>query len=130
MVSGAEQLAIKQSKTLTRFRFSPARSFSLQQITETLLQSDAVHPGPVEHLAIGLRAVGFGDGRPFTVTLRHTHKEERLIWDGEQLARQVKETRQRLVEIQVEVSFPPESSGRRLFGLARGAGLAVESDSF
>ncbi|MCA9776424.1 MAG: hypothetical protein KC800_06905 [Candidatus Eremiobacteraeota bacterium] len=123
----AAALSISQSNETTTFVFYPEMEFGVDELKEALLSPGLVGPRPVQHLAVGLRAVGFGDGRAFTLALDRQGVRTYFGWNGKELAQRAEalppEAPPRLT---LGVAFPPEDMGRSLGGLAKGKGRATE----
>ncbi len=118
--SGAERLEIRQSSRQTRIlvrRCGVEVEALLAALGRVNLESD-----PIGHLAVALRSVGVGDGRPFRLSC----KADTLSWDGQTLTRAAAANHQTGDDAWLEVDFPKDDRGRRLLGLARGAGRAAD----
>jgi hypothetical protein len=119
-------LSIAQSNETTTFVFHPGVEFRVEQIKEALLSPQLVGPTAIQHLAVGLRAVGFGDGRAFTLALDKEDVRTYFGWDGTQLAQRVETLPESgPPKLTLGVAFPPEDLGRSLGGLIKSKGRAT-----
>lgn len=127
VTSGASELCVKQSADVTTFRFDPTKLVEVDDLQQALLSPDMQAPDFLKHLAIGLRTVGFGDGRAFTMAVGREDRRELFGWDGQQLSRQSHQVETPTAAyIHIGVAFPQENRGRALGGLMRAAGRATD----
>ncbi len=125
VASGAESLMVVTNSKATRFVFEPKVPLSLEELRVALLEVEHRASRPLTHLATGLRAVGFGDSRPFTLVLDGAGERTLFAWDGDQLVSESRELPGGAPSaLHLAVSFPAEDAGRALGGLVRGAGRA------
>lgn len=123
----SRSITVAQSNETTTFTFDTTVEFEVAQLKEALLSPQIVGPAPCRHLAVGLRAVGFGDRRAFTLAFDKDGKRTFLGWNGEQLTQ-----REELLEedsnlvIRLGVAFPEHDRGRSLGGLTKSAGRATD----
>jgi hypothetical protein len=82
VASGATRFEIKQLRDQTWFHFTPAKSLKSGELAQAILAREGSKLPALDHLSVGLRAVGFGGGRKFAVRLG----EDVLGWDGCKLA--------------------------------------------
>lgn len=127
VTSGAPSLKIGQSHQSTTFEYEMEPTFSIAELKEALLKPQLGKVAPaVGHLAVGLRAVGFGDKRAFTLAYDADGVRTFLGWNGSSLVQRGESseptTRPRL---HLGVAFPPEDLGRRLAGFAKSKGRAT-----
>ena len=121
-----QQITIVQSTEGTGFVIDDPELFELPDFEKALLATDVVLDGGVGHLAIGMRAVGFGDQRPFTLALEGDGQQILFHSDGKAFSRSEKPIENSSSHrIQIGVAFPAEDRGRRLGGLKRSAGRAM-----
>ena len=119
-------LQISQTNETTTFIFHPAVEFEVDQLKEALLSPQLVGPRAVQHLAVGLRTVGFGDGRAFTLALDKQDVRTYIGWDGRQLSQRVETLPDAgPPKLTLGVAFPPEDLGRSLGGLVKSKGRAT-----
>ncbi len=127
VTSGAPSLAITQSRKTTTFTFQPRCEIDISDLQQALTEVEHSAPAPIAHLATGLRAVGFGDRRAFTLALETDGHRELFGWNLTQLARQSEaQTNQTSTTITLGVAFPAEESGWVLGGLMRSAGRVTD----
>jgi hypothetical protein len=126
VTANATFLSIAQSNETTTFVFHPATEFEVEQLKEALLSPQLLGPKAVQHLAVGLRAVGFGDGRAFTLALDKGDVRTYFGWNGKQLSQRV-ETLPSAgpPKLTLGVAFPQEDLGRSLGGLIKSKGRAT-----
>ena len=126
VASRAESLEIRQNKETTDFIFQAPEELSIEELKQALL-SPEVHGGPaVEHLAVGLRTVGFGDKRSFTLVSESEGIRTLLAWDRKQLSESSQRTEAMSHNrLRLLVAFPPEDLGKRFAGLAKSTGRAA-----
>lgn len=121
VASRAGSLDIQQKVDASFFVFEPAEPLTVQELQAAILGSVQAAVPALEHLASGLRAVGFGDKRHFTLALEADGWQYLLWWDGKQLMRRdqqgVAVERPRL---RLGVAYPRDDRGRRIGGLMRG----------
>lgn len=124
---GAEAIEAQQTNEATYIGFAANGPFDIDGLQEALLEVDYDGERYLEHLACGLRAVGFGDKRPFSVRVYHQETLDTYRWDGRELFRE-KSSISKVVActVHLSVDFPEEDKGRRLGGLMRAAGRASE----
>lgn len=125
--SRASGLAICQSNESTTFLFYPSQEISVDDLRAALLSPQVPKEGAVAHIAIGLRAVGFGDKRAFTLALDQEETRTILGWNGSNLVQKVEHCE--AVErptIRVGVAFPPDNLGKAFLGLMKAKGRATD----
>ena len=85
VASGAEQLEVHQARGITFFSFQPAEFLDIQEVYRVMVSEGDSSVRAIRHLASGLRAVGLGKGRPFTLSVEHGSEQSLLGWDGTRL---------------------------------------------
>lgn len=122
----ARSMKIIQSTDGTGFVLEAPDMFELPDFERALLATEVVLDGGLGHLAVGLRAVGFGDKRPFTLALEENGERTLFHSDGKKFSKSTKPIdRAARARIQIGVAFPAEDRGRSLGGLKRSAGRAM-----
>lgn len=86
VAGGASSVDIRQGKKVTFFTFSPHELFDVSRLRKVILTQEHAQGAAVRSLTDGLRAVGFGSRRPFTLALEEGRDCFLLGWDGRQLA--------------------------------------------
>lgn len=124
--SHAEGLWISQNNETTTFTYKLPPDFEVEMLKAALLSPEAPSDPKVAHLAIGLRTVGFGDRRAFTLACDQGEVRTILGWDGHQLVQKAEPIESGGPSLlRLGVAFPPEDQGRRLMGLAKSKGRAT-----
>lgn len=124
---GGQAIEVKQTAEATFMGFAGEREFDVAGLEKALLDLD--HAGDVylEHLACGLRAVGFGDKRAFSVRVHYGETLDCYRWDGKELFRERSSIpKVSGCTVHLKVNFPDEDRGRWLGGLFRSAGRASD----
>lgn len=85
VASGAELLEVHQARGITFFSFQPDEFLDIQEVYRVMVSEGDSSVRAVRHLASGLRAVGLGKGRPFTLSVEHGSEQSLLGWDGTRL---------------------------------------------
>lgn len=85
--SGADRLVVETGRHITYMAFSPSELFQVDTLASALTEPDLKLSDSFAHLATGLRAVGFGDGRAFTVGFEEGRLCSLLGWNGERLVK-------------------------------------------
>ncbi len=126
VVCRSDSLKISQSNDTTTFTFEPNERVDIATLKHALLSPQVSGTPEVRHLAVGLRAVGFGDRRAFTLAFDRDAVRTFIGWNGSVLVERAeplpKESRH---AIHLGVAFPVEDQGRRLAGLAKSKGRAT-----
>lgn len=126
VTANATFLRINQSNQTTTFVFHPGSDIQVDTLKEALLSPTLSGPTAVQHLAVGLRAVGFGDGRAFTLALDRGDVRTYFGWNGKQLAQRAEQLPEAgPPKLTLGVAFPPEDMGRSLGGLVKSKGRAT-----
>lgn len=121
----AQHIIIKQAKDTTLISFQGEQTFDLEAFGRALADPKAELPRYLNHLLSGLRAVGFGDKRPFLVRVTHEGYCKTLCWAGAKLTQESTEAPKASgALVQLVIDFPAEDQGRQLGGLLRTAGRA------
>lgn len=112
----ATSLAVKQTRKATYFNFASELPFDVESLTPALATLGAKERY-LTHLGVGLRAVGFGERRPFELSIRQSATLESFRWDGRDFHRE----RSRISEdggckIALRVDSPPVEERRGLRG--------------
>jgi hypothetical protein len=124
---GAATIEAKQTAEATHIGFASAGTFDIEGLQKALLEVNHRADRYLEHLACGLRAVGFGDKRPFCVKVYHQEILDTYRWDGRELFRERSSIANvAFCTVHLTVHFPTQDKGRWLGGLARSAGRASE----
>lgn len=126
VASKAPRLDIRQGNETTDFTFRAKSELSVEEIKAALMSPQVTGSPTVENLAVGLRTVGFGDKRNFTLLVEHQGRRTILAWDGKKLVQsshRIEPEPETLINLLV--AFPPEDMGRRFAGLAKSAGRAT-----
>lgn len=124
---GASAIEAKQTNDATYVGFAANGPFDVDGLQKALLDVDHDSERYLQHLACGLRAVGFGDKRPFSVQVYHLETLDTYRWDGRELSREKSSVpKVAACTVHLSVNFPEEDRGRRLGGLLRAAGRASE----
>lgn len=122
----APELRIAQSNETTTFVFQPQVDFELGALKEALLSPQIQGSPPTRHLAVGLRAVGFGDGRAFTLAFDQGNQRTILGWNNQQLVQRAEALeKDSPPTIYLGVAFPESDQGRSLGGLTKSKGRAT-----
>lgn len=124
---GATAIKAQQTTDATYIGFASEGEFDVAGLEKALL--DVEHDGAcyLEHLACGLRAVGFGDKRPFSVQVHRDETLDSYRWDGKELFRErLSIPKVASCTVHLTVDFPSEDKGRWLGGLVRSAGRASD----
>ncbi len=122
---GAVDIDVKQRRNQTSFAFESQQPFDLDAVRQAMTSTDSHELAYVQHLAVALRAVGSGQGRPLALLLFHGENLRILRWDGETLFFDV-ETLQSPVEgwvLELQVNFERKGAP----GLFRSTGAARKS---
>ena len=83
---GAPSINVRQGNVATIITFECNQEFDPRQVRKALVSAD-VEAGPAEaYLVAGLRAVGVGGGRSFSIEFHREKAREAVIWDGEHLS--------------------------------------------
>lgn len=127
VTSGATFLEVKQSNDVTTFRFDPKIDLDVNAIEKALLAVDIDASPFVRHLCVGLRTVGFGDKRAFTLAASDGEQRQLFGWNCHQLSKKIhREEEPTQPYLHLGVAFPEENRGRALGGMMRAAGRATD----
>lgn len=122
----ATGIQIQQSNETTTFTFKTFWELQVEELKRALLTPAISGSLGIRHLAVGLRTVGFGDQRPFTLAIDKDSSRTLFGWNGTKLSQReekIKDTQG--VTVHLGVAFPAEDLGRRLGGLAKSKGRAT-----
>lgn len=112
VASGADRLEVRTGGNFTFFSCSPQELFEVDALADSLLCLQQTPSEAAEHLAVGLRAVGFGAKRAFTLAFEQGCECFLLAWDGKKLAQMVENLPQpnhRLM-LRIAVAHPARDS--------------------
>lgn len=126
VAAGAPRLQIAQHADVTLFEFEPGRPTSGNELQQWLASVQASPERWLQHLAAGLRSVGFADQRAFTLSLRSQGVETLIGWDGQELRRRDRPDPEFGRLLRLGVSFPADDRGKVLGGAFRSGTRAVE----
>jgi len=127
VVSGAPEIRIFQTNETTSFRFSPPDELCMETLKKALLSPQVQGSDIYRHLAVGLRAVGFGDRRQFTLAYDFSDTRTLFGWNGKELSQRAEANPDGPgPALHIGVAFPPEDMGRSLGGLKKSAGRATQ----
>ena len=127
VASQSTEIRVKQSASQTSFHFDPTEPFDVDILKASLLSPEVTGSRSCCHLAAGLRAVGIGDKRPFSLQVDGSGERTVIEWRNNRLTHKKPkvstsaETRGTLI-----VDFPPQDAGRAIGGLVRGARRATD----
>ncbi|MGE0494266.1 MAG: hypothetical protein AB7S38_33955 [Vulcanimicrobiota bacterium] len=85
VVSGAEQIRVRQGAVATEIRFQPDELPELAQVQAAFEKPAGKHSRFLTHLLAGLLSAAVGQGRPFTLRLSQTDQQTEFVWTGEEL---------------------------------------------
>ena len=85
VAGGAESFEILERKRGLLFEFSISAELSSQDFVQNLCSLKETASPFCQHLVAGLRSVGFGQAREFTVHIEHQQNNFFLTWDNESL---------------------------------------------
>lgn len=123
----ATAIEVKQTAVATFMGFASPHDFDVAGLEKALLDLDHDGARYLEHLACGLRAVGFGDRRAFSVRVHYGETLDSYRWDGKELFRERSSIpKVSACTVHLMVEFPPEDRGRWFGGLMRSAGRASD----
>jgi hypothetical protein len=126
VVNRAPELRIRQGNETTAFTFQTSDGFQIEDLKQALLSPQGRGALLVDHLAVGLRAVGFGDRRAFTLAFDCGNNRTLFGWDGQQLAQKTQILEQSSPPtLNLGVAFPSEDLGRSFGGLVKSRGRAT-----
>lgn len=80
--SESSELRVVHSEKTALFSFKPSIEFGFEALRDTLLEPQLLQRPAIEHLALGLRAVGSGEDRPFILSVKQNDVKMMLKWDG------------------------------------------------
>lgn len=124
---GGQAIEVKQTAEATYMGFAGEPEFDVAGLEKALLDLDHDGARYLEHLACGLRAVGFGDRRVFTLKVHYHETLDCYRWDGKELFRErASIPKVAGCTVHLKVAFPEEDKGRWLGGLVRSAGRASD----
>lgn len=127
VTSGASFLEIRQSRDVTTFRFDPSIEIDVDAIEKSLLAVEIEATPFVRHLCVGLRTVGFGDKRAFTLAASDGEHRQLFGWNCHNLTKQTnREEEPTRPYLHLGVAFPEDNQGRVLGGMMRAAGRATD----
>lgn len=121
-------MAIRQATTITTFDLRLSEPLDLHTLHASLLSLELNPTTGMDHLAVGLRAVGFGDSRWFSVTLEQAGEQHVLSWDGKEI-RRTHTTVRRLFprsNLRIQVDFPKNDPLVYFMGQSRMKGRAAD----
>lgn len=125
---GCSRMSISQATTITTFALRLSEPPDLDMLHASLLSLELNPKTGLDHLAVGLRAVGFGDSRWFRVTLDEGNDQYVLSWDGKEVCRthtpgwwKFQHSRFR-----IEVDFPKNDPRVYFMGQSRMKGRAAD----
>jgi hypothetical protein len=126
---GSTAIDVKQGSMVTSFALAQPGALDLDVLQEAVLSTDFSGAAAPRHLAVALRAVGFGLRRPFRLSVANPERTESLAWDGEELRRETRDGDPSSAGVLLlEVEFGKGGRGR-LFGSSSPAVRAAISES-
>jgi hypothetical protein len=113
--SGAERFVVEVDRQITYFAFSPTELFLVDDLISALTEPQKQHSTSLGHLSTGLRAVGFGDNRAFTLGLEQGHQCSLVGWNGQRLAHKQHEIEQPNLGpiVRIGIAHPDQEPGCR-----------------
>lgn len=124
---GATEIDVRQSSMRTTFTFTRPGPLDLNALQTAMLATDTADTPSLRHLSVALRAAGFGQRRPFRLSVKLDNPRQILTWDGENLREDYEEAPEDGT-IVLEVEFNKQDRGR-LFGASRATARACEEES-
>ncbi len=118
------RVEFRQDARVTLILLQPRLTFTADELQGALMNTGEPENRALAHLSVALRAVGFGEKRPFTLALEGYGWQHLLGWDGKQLTRRSVEDPSALeFLIRLGVAYPDDDKGRTL-GLRSGRAVA------
>lgn len=122
VAAGAQAIAVKQTRRHTQVTLRACKGLPVAALGECLSDAKAKPEGAVGHLAVGLRAVGMGQRRAFTVV----GADGKLRWEPETAELNVVLESRAAADLTIKVEFPEGEVGRYLGFLFRALGRATD----
>lgn len=110
---GADDIDVKQRRGQTSFVFAGVEQFYLKAVEEAVTSTEYKGPNYVQHLAVGLRAAGFGQWRNFELRVYQSESLQVLRWNGDDLAvdKQPFKLKVEKCIVELRVDFSDKDSG-------------------
>lgn len=110
---GADDIDVKQGRSHISFAFARPDEFDLKAVEEAITSTEYKGSAYVQHLAVGLRAVGFGQWRNFQLRCYDSDSLRSLRWDGEALSVDERDLASSLKKtvVELKVDYGSEGSG-------------------
>lgn len=111
--AGAPRIEVRQGAAATVFEFETAQEFQSAELISALVSPAAPPDQALAHLAVGLRAVGMGQKRPFTLTHFCRQDSFSVVFDGNRVALQEEPERTWTPSLTIAVRNPVFNSVTR-----------------
>ncbi len=120
VASGAASLQVQQLAQATYFTFHPSERMAAADLQQALVSVERPSVRFLDHLATGLRAVGFGDRRAFTLAYEEGRHQTLFGWYGEELIGGQENLDESVPPtVRLGVAFPEDDPGR-IMGMRSG----------
>ncbi len=113
VAAGAPHMRIKQGVAATIFEFESQVELDVREMMASLTSTQEVLSRPLTHLTLGLRSVGIGQKRPFTLSHLCRSDSYSLVFDGSEVAVQEEPERSWVPTVTLAVRNPAVASVSR-----------------
>lgn len=104
VVSGAEQIRVRQGAVATEIRFEPDELPEHARVQAALESPAGNHSRFLRHLLAGLLSVAVGQARPFTLRLTQLDQQSEFVWTGERLMQSTTARSSKNLEVYIGVA--------------------------